>query len=119
MRRVGKTHNETLIHRNLAEILRRHSSDPRFRKVTISRVETSPDLSFARVLVSVFPNEENQTVVKSLNHAAGFFSRQLGNSLKTHNTPKLQFIYDTGFDYSDEIEKIIRQENVVPTKSNG
>ena len=119
MRRIGNTHLETLVHRNLAEILHTQSGDPRFSKVTISRVETSPNLSFARVFVSVFPSEEKQKIIKTLNHAAGFFSRQLGHTLKTHNTPRLQFIYDSGFDQSDEIEKIIRQQKKTPTQTDG
>ena len=119
MRRIGNTHLETLVHRNLAEILHTQSGDPRFSKVTISRVETSPNLSFARVFVSVFPSEEKQQIIKTLNHAAGFFSRQLGHNLKTHNTPRLQFIYDSGFDHSDEIEKIIRQQKNTSGQTDG
>ena len=119
MRRIGNTHLETLVHRNLAEIFHTQSGDPRFSEVTISRVETSPNLSFARVFVSVFPSEDKQKIIKTLNHAASFFSRQLGNTLKTHNTPRLQFIYDSGFDHSDEIEKTIRQQRNTPTQTDG
>jgi len=38
-----------------------------------------------------------------------FFSKKLGKSLSTRNTPKLHFVYDSGFDHSDEIEKLIKQ----------
>ena len=119
MRKAGKSHIGTIVHRNLSEIIRRHSNDPRFSRVTISRVGIAPDMSYAKVYVAVFPTQERQTLVDSLNHAAGFFSRQLGHALKTRNTPKLHFVYDSGFDYSDEIEDLIRRKHQNSTEVKG
>ena len=64
MRRAGHSHLKTLVHRKLTQILHRESSDPRFEGITISRVETSPDLSFARVLVS--HAEHRRSVIRLL-----------------------------------------------------
>ena len=88
------------------------SNDPRFSNVTISRVEASVNLSFAKVFVSIFPAEGHDELIKSLNHASGFFSRQLGHVLKTRNTPQLFFKYDSGFDHSDKIETLLKE--VIP-----
>ena len=98
--RTRKESHKTLIQRKLSEIILRESKDPRFERVTISHVDVAKDLSFAKVYVSVFPTEENEALIESLNHAAGFFSFRLGKNLKTRNTPKLMFVYDSGFDYS-------------------
>ena len=105
-----------MVHRRLSEILLFESKDPRFSKVTISRVEATPNLASAKVHVSVFPSDGQEELVISLNRAAGFFSRQLGKVLKTRNTPQLTFTYDTGFDHSDEIEILLR--NVLPKDSD-
>ena len=116
MNKSGKTNLSSLVHRRLSEVLLFESNDPRFSNVTISRVEASANLSFAKVFVSIFPPEGHDELIKSLNHASGFFSRQLGQVLKTRNTPQLIFKYDSGFDHSDEIETLLK--GVLPENSN-
>ena len=109
MNKSGKTNPSSLIQRRLSEILLFESSDPRFSNVTISRVEASNNLTLAKVFVSVFPPEGHDNLIKSLNQASGFFSRQLGQVLSTRNTPQLLFKYDSGFDHSDEIETLLKE----------
>ena len=115
MYKTGKNNLSSLLHRRLSEVLLFESNDPRFRKVTISRVEASGNLTFAKVFVSTYPPEGHDDLIKSLNNASGFFSRQLGQVLKTRNTPQLLFKYDSGFDYSDEIETLLQE--VLPEDS--
>ena len=116
MNKSGKTNTSSLIQRRLSEVLLFESSDPRFSNVTISRVEASGNMAFAKVFVSVFPPEGHENLVKSLNQASGFFSRQLGQVLSTRNTPQLLFKYDSGYDHSDEIETLLKE--VVPQDLN-
>ena len=108
MIKSGKTNLSVLVHKRLSEVLIFESNDPRFSNVTISRVEASGNLSFAKVFVSVFPLEGHNELIKSLNNASGFLSRKLGQVLKTRNTPQLIFKYDSGFDHSDEIESLLK-----------
>ncbi|HIL88387.1 MAG TPA: ribosome-binding factor A, partial [Deltaproteobacteria bacterium] len=70
MRRNPRLHRNVLVQRNLSEIFVRESSDPRFQRVTVSRVEASKDMSFAKVFVSIFPSEGKIALVESLNAAA-------------------------------------------------
>ena len=115
MKKTGRSSFSTLVQRRLSEIILFESKDPRFSKVTICRVEAAPNMSSARVHFSIFPSTEQQELVESLNKAAGFFSIQLGKVLKTRNTPRLTFVYDAGFDHSDEIEILLR--SVIPKDS--
>tara|TARA_B100000686_G_C16451010_1_gene792056 strand:+ start:465 stop:845 length:381 start_codon:yes stop_codon:yes gene_type:complete len=108
MNKQPKTNLSSLVHRRLSEVLLFECKDPRFSNVTISRVEASGNLAFAKVFVSFFPPEKHDDLINSLNHASGFFSRQLGQVLKTRNTPQLYFKYDSGFDHSDEIENLLK-----------
>jgi len=108
MKKISKNNFNNLVQRRLSEILIFESKDPRFKKVTISRVEAAPNLSSAKVHVSIFPSMQQEKLIKSLNLASGFFSRQLGKILKTRNTPQLSFIYDAGYDHSDSIEKLLK-----------
>ncbi len=109
MNKSGKSNPSSLIQRRLSEVLLFESSDPRFNNVTISRVEASGNMAFAKVFVSVFPPDGHENLIKSLNQASGFFSRQLGQVLSTRNTPQLIFKYDSGFDHSDEIETLLKE----------
>ena len=116
MKKKGRNSISNIVHRRLSEILLFETKDPRFKKVTISRVNVAPSMSSAKVLVSIFPPKGHQEIVNSLNKAAGFFSNQLGKFLKTRNTPQLTFIYDLGFDHSDNIEILLR--NIVQKSSD-
>ena len=109
MRNVKNGIQNALIHRKLSEILLRESNDPRFRRVTISRVEAVRGLSVARIYYSIYPPEQIEELTVSLNHAAGFFRNILGHALRTKNTPRLTFIYDKGFDYSGQIDTILKK----------
>lgn len=116
MKKTGRSSFSTLLQRRLSEILLFESKDPRFKRVTISRVEAAPNMSSAKVHVTIFPSTGQQKLVDSLNNAAGYFSIQLGKVLKTRNTPQLTFVYDAGFDHSDEIEMLLR--SVLPKDSD-
>ena len=105
---VKKNNFNNILQRRISEILLLESKDPRFKKVTISRVETVAGLSFAKVLVSIFPSEGQKELVNSLNRASGFFRKKLGEILNTRNTPQLKFVYDGGYDHTDEIEKLLK-----------
>lgn len=109
MRRHKTSTHCAIIQKKLSDIFLRKSKDPRFERITVSRVEMDSDSSFAKVYVSIFPAENIENLVVALNNAAGFLSSSLGKSLKTRNTPKLFFVYDAGFDYSVQIESLIKE----------
>lgn len=111
MRNKRRTNYNEMIHRKLAEILIREAKDPRFKRITISRVDAARDLSFAKIYYSIFPAENLEELNLSLNKAAGFLSHCLGHALETRNTPRLSFTYDAGFDYTQEIEDLIKRVN--------
>src|SRR5881296_1811651 len=69
--------------------------DPRVGFVTVTAVETSPDLRHARVFVSVLGNPgERRRTLQALDRAHGFLQRRVGSELRIKHTPQLQFVYD-------------------------
>jgi ribosome-binding factor A len=69
--------------------------DPRIGFVTVTGVETSPDLRHARVYVSVFGSEsKQQQSLAGLEAAHGVLQRRLGRELRLKRTPQLAFEYD-------------------------
>ncbi len=108
-----QAHISQLIHHKLGRLLQEEAHDPRFNSVTISRVKTSPDVSSAKIHFSCYPPQNLQNVAKALNQAAGFFSRLLGRSLHTRNTPRLQFIPDLGFSHADNIDRLLKKSSPI------
>jgi ribosome-binding factor A len=88
--------------------------DPRVDSfLSVTRVDTSSDLSFANVFISSWKTEKGlQTGVAGLQSAAPFIQRELGRTLKTRQTPKLRFHADSGVKAAFEMVKKI--EEIVP-----
>src|SRR6188508_366001 len=69
--------------------------DPRIGFVTVTAVDTSPDLRHARVFVSVLGDDSQQRLtLDGLRSAHGFLQRRVAAELRTKNTPTLDFVYD-------------------------
>src|SRR3712207_6650811 len=90
MRRVNVALREVLSAR-IAEGLK----DPRIGFVTVTAVETSPDLRHARVFVSVLGSEqEREDSLAALQRAHGVLQAEIGRVMHMKRTPELKFIYD-------------------------
>lgn len=62
--------------------------------VSITRVDTTGDLRYARVYISVLDKSQEKDVLQGLKSAAGFLRRELGHALQLRYTPQLQFVAD-------------------------
>jgi ribosome-binding factor A len=103
MRRVNEAVREVLSSR-LAEGL----SDPRIGFVTVTSVETSPDLRHARVYVSVLGDEqERDDALAGLASAHGVLQSAIAAELRMKRTPTLQFVYDESVDRGMRITELL------------
>ena len=113
--RIGRINEE--IQRELAEQLRR-LKDPRVSQVgmvSVTRVDTTGDLHYAKVYISVLDKTQEKNVLKGLKSASGFLRRELGRSLQLRYTPELQFIADGSIAYGAHILEVLRDpEKVKP-----
>ena len=106
--RIGRINEE--IQRELAEQIR-FLKDPRVSQVgmvSIIRVDTTGDLRYARVWVSVLDKNQEKDVMKGLKSAAGFLRRELGRKLQLRYTPELQFIADDSISQGAHILEVLR-----------
>jgi ribosome-binding factor A len=95
------------IQRELASLIRT-VKDPRVHGlVSITRVDTTTDLRYCRVYVSVLDQSDVKEVVKGLKSAAGYLRRELGHVLTLRYTPELQFMAD------DSIERGVRMVSMI------
>lgn len=106
--RIGRINEE--IQRELAQQLRL-LKDPRVQKtmVSITHVETTPDLRYAKVYVSLLDRSCTKEVLAGLKSSGGFLRRALGKSLQLRYTPELQFIADDSIQHGAHILEILRQ----------
>ena len=77
--------------------------------VSITRVDTTGDLRYARVYVSVLDKSQEKDVLKGLKSASGFLRRELGRTLQLRYTPELQFIGDDSIQHGAHILEVLRQ----------
>ena len=96
-----------LIKRELANIFSKESQDPRFKFVTITEVDTSPDLAVAKIYFCSMTKKSVKDVVASLNKAAGFFRKELAKKVDLRNTPRLEFVYDSSTYEGSKINDIL------------
>src|ERR671935_1936601 len=85
--------------------------DPRIGFVTVTGVETSPDLRRARVYVSVLGSDEQKSeALEGLRSSAGFLQAKVGEELRMKRTPTLEFHYDDSIDRGMRISKLLDKE---------
>ena len=113
--RIGRINED--IQRTLSELIRR-LKDPRVSgvgMVSIIRVDTTGDLRYCRVWISVLDKNQEKDVLKGLKSASGFLRRELGRTLNLRYTPELQFIADDSIAYGAHILEVLRDpERVKP-----
>jgi ribosome-binding factor A len=103
MRRVNEALREVVSAR-LAEGLR----DPRIGFVTVTSVDTSPDLRHARVYVSVLgDDEERAATMAGLESAHGVLQLAVSRELRMKHTPTLEFLFDESIDRGMRISELL------------
>lgn len=104
-----------LIQRELSDLLRREVRDPRVGMVTITSVDVSPDLTHAKVFVTLLDPSKVEDTLQGLQRAAGYLRSQLAHRMKLYTTPQLRFSYDESVERGDRLSRLI--DSVVPPKS--
>ena len=96
------------IQRELSGLLRT-VKDPRVQDVMISitRVETTPDLRYTKVYVSFLQSDRAEGAMKGLQSAAGYLRRQLGSNLKLRYAPEIVWSLDDSITYGARMLELI------------
>jgi ribosome-binding factor A len=107
-----------LFREELSDLLLRQVKDPRLAEfVSITRVLVSPDLSHARVFVSVMGSEEEKTsTLEGLTAAANYLRRELNNRITLRRMPQLSFRRDDSLEKGAHIIDLLNQISEEPEK---
>jgi ribosome-binding factor A len=101
----------TLIRREVSELIQHHLRDPRLAEfVAVTDVDTTADLKYARVFVSSIGGQQDQEgVLKVLNAAAGHLRSELAKKVRLRHTPELTFHWDDSIERGDRILRLLDQ----------
>ncbi len=111
-----------LLREEIAELLAREVKDEALRSplISITDVETAPDLRTAKVYFSVYGDDAQIAEARAhLGRAAGFLRRSLKGRLDLRHTPQLEFIFDRSLAQGDRIMRLIRSIETHPEPSEG
>lgn len=104
--RIGRINEE--IQRELATLFQ-NVKDPRVTGlISITAVETTPDLRYAKVFISPLDKNTSNDVLKGLKSASGWLRRELGHNLDLRYTPELSFVLDDSIDKGAHILDLLR-----------
>ena len=109
--RIGRINEE--IQKELSALLR-NLKDPRVQDtmISITHVEPTPDLRYAKIYVSFLQEERAKDALKGLKSAGGYLRRELGQSLQLRYTPELVWEQDDSITYGAKMLKLINSLEV-------
>lgn len=125
MSKIRQRKVATEIARIISQLLVSEAKDHRFTLATVSEVEMSPDLGFAKVYIfvqssfsyedeEITQNRSDKTryakeVIEALNQAATWFQQGLAKELRLRKIPKITFLVDNSADQYAEIDALLRK----------
>lgn len=99
-----------VLHKEISQILMSEIKDEDLRFVTITKVDLSSDLSYAKVYFTCLDNSKKDIVIKDINKASKFIRSELmKRKIEMRIIPELTFVYDESIEYGNKIESIIER----------
>ena len=99
--------NEQLL-RTISEVLY-NANDELLKTITVTDVDTSNDLSYAKVYFTSLTDMDKSYLEKQLEEAGSYIRREVANNVEIRIMPKLNFIYDESIAYGQGIERKIKE----------
>ena len=100
---------ESDILKYLSNIIFLETDDELLKTITLTAVDVSKDLSYAKVYFTSISDMTHRELEKEVNEAAPFLRGKLAKVIEIRNIPELKFVYDESIEYASKIEKIITE----------
>jgi len=101
--------------RELAQMIQQEVSDPRVGMVTVSHVDVTSDLKYAKVYITRLAGDDSEQDVKQclegLSRASGFLKRGIAKRVDIRTIPELKFVYDTSLEHGFHMDELIAKAN--------
>ena len=113
----GRVHRvESELKKVLSVVLRSKINDRKLSMATITEIEVSKDLSYAKVYYTCLILEDVSYIAKAFQKSKGLFRSSIASSLKLRIVPELKFVYDDSLEYGAKMESKIQQALDADTK---
>ena len=115
--RIGRINEE--LQRELSALIRT-LKDPRVQQsmVSVTKVEATGDLRYAKVYISVLDKDKSKETLKGLKSAGGFLRREIGSRLQLRYTPELVFEEDDSIAYGAKMFDLLRSLDIKEDDGN-
>ena len=100
---------ESILLKEISQILANEVKDQDIKFVTVTAVDVTNDLSYAKVYVTVLEDEKRESTMNALKEASGFIRSKLFDRVDMRNVPELTFVYDESIAYGKKIENLIEE----------
>ena len=100
-----------LIQKEMADIFLRKGGELAHGKmISITKVRISPDLSVAKIYISIYPSSGSDEVMKSINDLSSRIRFEMGQKIRQQLriVPEIAFFIDDSLDYIDNIERLLK-----------
>lgn len=111
MNKVKIERYNDLFVKEISMILQTEVKDQNIKFVTITDVDITNDLSFAKVYFTVLNKEYLDVTKDALKRASSYIRGKLSERIEIRHTPELIFVYDESIEYGEKIEKILESIN--------
>lgn len=100
-----------LLQKELSEIFRQQTAKTHGVLVSVSAVRVSPDLSIAKVYLSIFPTDKSQQLIESITASAKTIRYELAQKVRfqLRKCPDLSFYLDDSLDYIENIDNLLKK----------
>ncbi len=104
-KRVGE-----LMKHEISDLIQRGLQNPNLGMTTVTEVELTDDLRHAKIFISVYGENENQSpTLKSLIRAAGFIRRELSKRIRLRHSPELKFVWDNSIEQGERMTRLLEK----------
>lgn len=108
------------IKREVSMIIAQEVKDPRLGMLSITDVQVSRDLSFAKIYFSILGDEkERELTLAGLNRATGFIRTELAKRIRVRHTPEISFHYDPSLEQGARINALLKDLNPSKEEEGG
>ncbi|MEP7171182.1 MAG: 30S ribosome-binding factor RbfA [Bacteroidota bacterium] len=110
-----------LIQKEVADILQKEGPNIYGNSfVTVTKAKVTPDLSIARIYLSIFKDKDPNGVIAKLKHQKHLIRKRLGNHIKDQARiiPELEFYLDDSLDYAERIDNIMKNLHIPPEEES-
>lgn len=111
MERTDRVEEE--IKKVVSKLIDNGIKDPRVNGlISVTKVDVSKDMKYCKIYVSMLGTKDTKEAMAGLDSAKGIVRKEIGDKIRTFNTPEVKFVYDDSMEYGQHIDKIISSLNI-------